>query len=181
IVKSTIEAAREMTQEQLRDYVKTSDYKTDKNGIVERLNTAEAERKTLKGEIKDKVTLNEYQNGLAESKKYSEEQDKIRELEIKAYADGIVSQEEQRAIDDAKQKLQEAKEIASQEADNAFDKSKKYTDGISQNTDRKLRQMETSIEHNGQEISSRVTLKEFNASNKTLSNIITEIVQNITE
>ncbi|HDP5874051.1 TPA: structural protein [Staphylococcus aureus] len=41
--------------------------------------------------------------------------------------------------------------------------------------------METSIEHNGQEISSRVTLKEFNASNKTLSNIITEIVQNITE
>ncbi|HDD0209288.1 TPA: hypothetical protein O9509_001369 [Staphylococcus aureus] len=181
IVKSTIEAAREMTQEQLRDYVKTSDYKTDKNGIVERLNTAEAERKTLKGEIKDKVTLNEYQNGLAESKKYSEEQDKIRELEIKAYADGIVSQEEQRAIDDAKQKLQEAKEIASQEADNAFDKSKKYTDAISQNTDRKLRQMETSIEHNGQEISSRVTLKEFNASNKTLSNIITEIVQNITE
>lgn len=181
IVKSTIEAAREMTQEQLRDYVKISDYKTDKNGIVERLNTAEAERKTLKGEIKDKVTLNEYQNGLAESKKYSEEQDKIRELEIKAYADGIVSQEEQRAIDDAKQKLQEAKEIASQEADNAFDKSKKYTDGISQNTDRKLRQMETSIEHNGQEISSRVTLKEFNASNKTLSNIITEIVQNITE
>ncbi|HDD0309220.1 TPA: hypothetical protein O9547_002643 [Staphylococcus aureus] len=181
IVKSTIEAAREMTQEQLRDYVKTSDYKTDKNGIVERLNTAEAERKTLKGEIKDKVTLNEYQNGLAESKKYSEEQDKIRELEIKAYADGIVSQEEQRAIDDAKQKLQEAKEIASQEADNAFDKSKKYTDDISQNTDRKLRQMETSIEHNGQEISSRVTLKEFNASNKTLSNIITEIVQNITE
>lgn len=181
IVKSTIEAAREMTQEQLRDYVKTSDYKTDKNGIVERLNTAEAERKTLKGEIKDKVTLNEYQSGLAESKKYSEEQDKIRELEIKAYADGIVSQEEQRAIDDAKQKLQEAKEIASQEADNAFDKSKKYTDGINQNTDRKLRQMETSIEHNGQEISSRVTLKEFNASNKTLSNIITEIVQNITE
>ncbi|SUJ95359.1 phage tail spike protein [Staphylococcus aureus] len=181
IVKSTIEAAREMTQEQLRDYVKTSDYKTDKNGIVERLNTAEAERKTLKGEIKDKVTLNEYQNDLAESKKYSEEQDKIRELEIKAYADGIVSQEERRAIDDAKQKLQEAKEIASQEADNAFDKSKKYTDGISQNTDRKLRQMETSIEHNGQEISSRVTLKEFNASNKTLSNIITEIVQNITE
>ena len=88
----------ESTKEQLRDYVKASDYKTDKDGIVERLNTAEAERITLKGEIKDKVTLNEYQSGLAENKKYSDEQDKIRELEIKAYADGVVSQEEQRAI-----------------------------------------------------------------------------------
>ena len=62
VVKSAIEAARESTKEQLRDYVKTSDYKTDKDGIVERLDTAEAERTTLKGEIKDKVTLNEYRN-----------------------------------------------------------------------------------------------------------------------
>ncbi|MGT0202736.1 hypothetical protein ACVNPX_15240 [Staphylococcus aureus] len=74
VAKSAIEAARESTKEQLRDYVKTSDYKTDKDGIVERLDTAEAERTTLKGEIKDKVTLNEYRNGLEEQKQYTDDQ-----------------------------------------------------------------------------------------------------------
>ncbi|HGO2073662.1 phage tail spike protein [Staphylococcus aureus] len=180
IVKSTIEAAREMTQEQLRDYVKASDYKTDKNGIVERLNTAEAERKTLKGEIKDKVTLNEYQNGLAESKKYSEEQDKIRELEIKAYADGIVSQEEQRAIDDAKQKFRAANSIALNHANKAFDKSKDYTNGISKNTDEKLKQMESSIEQNGRDINLKVSEQIFNKTNKTLSKLLADITLNTT-
>ncbi|MFB2410695.1 phage tail spike protein [Staphylococcus aureus] len=181
VVKSAIEAARESTKEQLRDYVKTSDYKTDKDGIVERLNTAEAERITLKGEIKDKVTLNEYQSGLAENKKYSDEQDKIRELEIKAYADGVVSQEEQRAIDDAKQKLQEANEIASQEANNAFNNAKNYTDGVSQNTDRKLRQMESSIEQNGRDINLKVSQYEFNKSKETLSKVIADITVNTME
>ncbi len=181
VVKSAIEAARESTKEQLRDYVKASDYKTDKDGIVERLNTAEAERITLKGEIKDKVTLNEYQSGLAENKKYSDEQDKIRELEIKAYADGVVSQEEQRAIDDAKQKLQEANEIASQEANNAFNNAKNYTDGVSRNTDRKLRQMESSIEQNGRDINLKVSQYEFNKSKETLSKVIADITVNTME
>ncbi|HGN7345317.1 TPA: phage tail spike protein [Staphylococcus aureus] len=181
VVKSAIEAARESTKEQLRDYVKALDYKTDKDGIVERLNTAEAERITLQGEIKDKVTLNEYQSGLAENKKYADEQDKIRELEIKAYADGVVSQEEKRAIDDAKQKLQEANEIASQEANNAYNNAKNYTDGVSQNTDRKLRQMESSIEQNGRNISLKVSQYEFNKSKETLSKVIADITVNTME
>ncbi|HCY1522890.1 TPA: hypothetical protein O1G46_002933, partial [Staphylococcus aureus] len=136
VVKSAIEAARESTKEQLRDYVKTSDYKTDKDGIVERLDTAEAERTTLKGEIKDKVTLNEYRNGLEEQKQYTDDQlsdlsnnpeikasieqanqeaqealksyidaqDNLKEKESQAYADGKISEEEQRAIQDAQAK-----------------------------------------------------------------------------
>ncbi|HEI9331302.1 TPA: hypothetical protein SLC71_002781, partial [Staphylococcus aureus] len=142
VVKSAIEAARESTKEQLRDYVKTSDYKTDKDGIVERLDTAEAERTTLKGEIKDKVTLNEYRNGLEEQKQYTDDQlsdlsnnpeikasieqanqeaqealksyidaqDDLKEKESQAYADGKISEEEQRAIQDAQAKLEEAKQ-----------------------------------------------------------------------
>ncbi|HBI0695070.1 TPA: hypothetical protein ROT31_003188, partial [Staphylococcus aureus M49253] len=98
VVKSAIEAARESTKEQLRDYVKTSDYKTDKDGIVERLDTAEAERTTLKGEIKDKVTLNEYRNGLEEQKQYTDDQlsDLSNNPEIKA------------SIEQANQEAQEA-------------------------------------------------------------------------
>ena len=50
-------------------------------------------------------------------------------------------------------KLQEANEIASQEAKQpAFNNAKNYTDGVSPNTDRKLRQMESSIEQNGRDI-----------------------------
>lgn len=42
------------------------DYKIDKDGIVECLDIVEVERMILKGEIKDKVMLNEYWNGLEE-------------------------------------------------------------------------------------------------------------------
>ncbi|HGZ7560494.1 TPA: phage tail spike protein [Staphylococcus aureus] len=165
VVKSAIEAARESTKEQLRDYVKTSDYKTDKDGIVERLDTAEAERTTLKGEIKDKVTLNEYRNGLEEQKQYTDDQlsdlsnnpeikasieqanqealksyidaqDDLKEKESQAYADGKISEEEQRAIQDAQAKLEEAKQNAELKARNAEKKANAYTDNkVKESTD----------------------------------------------
>lgn len=214
VVKSAIEAARESTKEQLRDYVKTSDYKTDKDGIVERLDTAEAERTTLKGEIKDKVTLNEYRNGLEEQKQYTDDQlsdlsnnpeikasieqanqeaqealksyidaqDDLKEKELQAYADGKISEEEQRAIQDAQAKLEEAKQNAELKARNAEKKANAYTDNkVKESTDaqrKTLTRYGSQIIQNGKEIKLRTTKEEFNASKRTLSRVLADITVN---
>ncbi|EYQ93618.1 phage tail spike protein [Staphylococcus aureus] len=214
VVKSVIEAARESTKEQLRDYVKTSDYKTDKDGIVERLDTAEAERTTLKGEIKDKVTLNEYRNGLEEQKQYTDDQlsdlsnnpeikasieqanqeaqealksyidaqDDLKEKESQAYADGKISEEEQRAIQDAQAKLEEAKQNAELKARNAEKKANVYTDNkVKESTDaqrKTLTRYGSQIIQNGKEIKLRTTKEEFNASKRTLSRVLADITVN---
>ncbi|HCG2356070.1 TPA: hypothetical protein NJO65_002423 [Staphylococcus aureus] len=214
VVKSAIEAARESTKEQLRDYVKTSDYKTDKDGIVERLDTAEAERTTLKGEIKDKVTLNEYRNGLEGQKQYTDDQlsdlsnnpeikasieqanqeaqealksyidaqDDLKEKESQAYADGKISEEEQRAIQDAQAKLEEAKQNAELKARNAEKKANVYTDNkVKESTDaqrKTLTRYGSQIIQNGKEIKLRTTKEEFNASKRTLSRVLADITVN---
>ncbi|SUK46991.1 phage tail spike protein [Staphylococcus aureus] len=214
VVKSAIETARESTKEQLRDYVKTSDYKTDKDGIVERLDTAEAERTTLKGEIKDKVTLNEYRNGLEEQKQYTDDQlsdlsnnpeikasieqanqeaqealksyidaqDDLKEKESQAYADGKISEEEQRAIQDAQAKLEEAKQNAELKARNAEKKANVYTDNkVKESTDaqrKTLTRYGSQIIQNGKEIKLRTTKEEFNASKRTLSRVLADITVN---
>ncbi|WP_337274656.1 phage tail spike protein [Staphylococcus aureus] len=189
VVKSAIEAARESTKEQLRDYVKTSDYKTDKDGIVERLDTAEAERTTLKGEIKDKVTLNEYRNGLEEQKQYTDDQlsDLSNNPEIKASIEQA-NQEAQEALKsyiDAQAKLEEAKQNAELKARNAEKKANAYTDNkVKESTDaqrKTLTRYGSQIIQNGKEIKLRTTKEEFNATNRTLSNILNEIVQNVTD
>ncbi|MBV5191163.1 phage tail spike protein [Staphylococcus chromogenes] len=64
VVEKAVIAAREDTKEQLRDYVKSVDYQTNQQGLIERMNSADAERKTLAGQISDKVTKSEYQSGL---------------------------------------------------------------------------------------------------------------------
>lgn len=64
VVEKAVIVAREDTKEQLRDYVKSVDYQTNQQGLIERMETADAERKTLAGQISDKVTKSEYQSGL---------------------------------------------------------------------------------------------------------------------
>lgn len=64
VVEKAVIAAREDTKEQLRDYVKSVDYQTNQQGLIERMESADAERKTLAGQISDKVTKSEYQSGL---------------------------------------------------------------------------------------------------------------------
>lgn len=53
------------------------------------------------------------------AKAYADAQDELKSTEIKAYADGIVDAEEQRAIDDARAKLEQAKIYAEQKATDA--------------------------------------------------------------
>ncbi|HII1216294.1 TPA: phage tail spike protein [Staphylococcus aureus] len=184
VVKSAIEAARESTKEQLRDYVKTSDYKTDKDGIVERLDTAEAERTTLKGEIKDKVTLNEYRNGLEEQKQYTDDQlsDLSNNPEIKA------------SIEQANQEAQEALKSYIDAQDDLKEKeSQAYADGkISEEEQRAIQDAQVKLEEAKQnaELKARNAEKKANAytdnkvkestdaQRKTLTRYGSQIIQN---
>lgn len=184
VVKSAIEAARESTKEQLRDYVKTSDYKTDKDGIVERLDTAEAERTTLKGEIKDKVTLNEYRNGLEEQKQYTDDQlsDLSNNPEIKA------------SIEQANQEAQEALKSYIDAQDDLKEKeSQAYADGkISEEEQRAIQDAQAKLEEAKQnaELKARNAEKKANAytdnkvkestdaQRKTLTRYGFQIIQN---
>lgn len=59
-------------------------------------------------DIEDKI-LNSKQEAEEAAKAYAKAQDELKQTEIQAYADGIVSKEEQRAIADAIAKRDEAK------------------------------------------------------------------------
>ncbi|EPU7769460.1 phage tail spike protein [Staphylococcus pseudintermedius] len=74
VSKQINESVREMTNEMLRDYVTSTEYQSDKNGIVERLNSADTERQQLSNEISDRVTLSEYNSGIDSTKQYADEQ-----------------------------------------------------------------------------------------------------------
>lgn len=80
VIEKAIQASRIDTQEQLKSYVKSVDYKTDKDGIVERLDSADSERLQLSNEIKDKVSVTEYNSGINEAKTYTD--DKMDNLSV---------------------------------------------------------------------------------------------------
>lgn len=124
------------------------------------------------------------------SKAYTDAQDNLKETQLKAYADGIVSDEEQRAIQDAKSKLEMAKadaqskanaaqtaaeEYAVIKANSAETNAKAYTDEYKQSNDVAMTKLETSITQNGDKIALKVDEQKFNASRKTLSQVISEI------
>lgn len=62
VSKQINESVREMTNEMLRDYVTSTEYQSDKNGIIKRLDTSDSERKQLSNQIADRVTRSEYEN-----------------------------------------------------------------------------------------------------------------------
>ena len=124
------------------------------------------------------------------SKAYTDAQDNLKETQLKAYADGIVSDEEQRAIQDAKNKLEMAKadaqskanaaqtaaeEYAVIKANSAETNAKAYTDDYKRSNDVAMTKLETSITQNGDKIALKVDEQKFNASRKTLSQVISEI------
>nr|WP_276312518.1 phage tail spike protein [Staphylococcus haemolyticus] len=124
------------------------------------------------------------------AKAYADAQDNLKETQLKAYADGIVSDEEQRAIQDAKNKLEMAKadaqskanaaqtaaeEYAVIKANSAETNAKAYTDDYKRSNDVAMTKLETSITQNGDKIALKVDEQKFNASRKTLSQVIAEI------
>lgn len=77
-------------------------------------------------DIEDKI-LNSKQEAEEAAKAYAKAQDELKQTEIQAYADGIVSKEEQRAIADAIAKRDEAKEYAEQKAQEAQESANQNT------------------------------------------------------
>ena len=81
-------------------------------------------------------------------------------------------------------KLEEAKQNAELKARNAEKKANAYTDNkVKESTDAEENTdcYGSQIIQNGKEIKLRTTKEEFNATNRTLSNILNEIVQNVTD
>ncbi|MCE4965310.1 phage tail protein [Staphylococcus chromogenes] len=118
-VAEMVDALRTETKEEMSTLLKRAEYETDRNGIVERLNTSDSERKQLSNEINDRVTLTQFNSVISDTKAYA--------------------------------------------------------DGLKQQTDQTLTTYDIRITQNGREISQRATKEEFNASRKTLSQVISEL------
>ena len=139
------------------------------------------------------------------AKVYADAQDNLKETQLKAYADGIVSDEEKRAIADAESKLETAKQDAQNKAsaaqtaaeeyavikandaetnakndattkaNKAEANAKAYTDKYKQSNDVAMTKLETSVSQLDGKVSIKVDEQKFNASRKTLSQVISEI------
>lgn len=143
---------------QIDSKVSKQDYTTDQNNIVQRLDNADSERKQLSNEITDKVTITKFESGISEvkqesqnyaknqaniaqqnaeksAKAYTDAQDNLQLINAKAYADGKVTKEEKRAIQDAKNRLEEAKTHADKTAEIAKQESQNYTNDEINNLD----------------------------------------------
>lgn len=175
-------AQLQVMSDEISTKVSMNQYSLDQTSIVEELSKAETERTQLSNQINDRVTITEYNSGMQQktneinsAKAYADAQDELKQAEVKAYADGIVTEEEQRAIADAQQKLAQAKADAQVKANNAEASAKSYADGLKQQTNQTLTTYDTRITQNGREISQRATKEEFNASRKTLSQVISEL------
>ncbi|MCO4357320.1 phage tail spike protein [Staphylococcus agnetis] len=66
VSKQIDESVREMTNQMLRDYVTSSQYQSDQQGIIERLESSDSERKQLADRISDTVTKSDYENDVAQ-------------------------------------------------------------------------------------------------------------------
>ena len=63
---------QEVKEDYLKDTVQRTEYETDKEGIVERLNNSDSERQQLSNQIADRVTLTEYSSGIKSAKDYAD-------------------------------------------------------------------------------------------------------------
>lgn len=176
------ESKRETLANQINDTVSIRQYQA---GIQEAKEYADEQ-------LKDVANAPGIREGIAQANEEAQEslrqyinaQDALKQQESQAYVDGQISVEEQRAINEAKQKLAEAKQHAEDKANEAQRLSNSYTDGQIRNANRErdqiLTQYDSRISQNGREIALRTTKNEFNATNRTLSRVISEIVQNVT-
>ncbi len=176
------ESKRETLANQINDTVSVRQYQA---GIQEVKEYADEQ-------LKDVANAPGIREGIAQANEEAQEslrqyinaQDALKQQESQAYIDGQISAEEQRAIEEARRKLAEAKRHAEDKANEAQRLSNSYTDGQIRNANRErdqiLTQYDSRISQNGREIALRTTKNEFNATNRTLSRVMSEIVQNVT-
>lgn len=152
----------------------TNDYKAYTDGLLAtvdtRLTLAEASITLNADKINLKVDSTVYESGIADSKSYAEikaleakdaaelyasAQSELAQAEAEAYADGIVTAEEQARIDDAIAKLAEAKAHAELKATEAHNAANGYTDGAIAPVVTRITDAESSIT----QLSNDITLK----------------------
>lgn len=178
----TEEAKRETLANQINDTVSIQQYQA---GIQEAKEYADEQLEDVANNPGIKAGIQKANEEAQESlKEYVRAQDTLKQQESQAYIDGQISAEEQRAIEEARQKLAEAKRHAEDKANEAQRLSNSYTDGQIRNANKErdqiLTRYDSQIQQNGREIALRTTKQEFNTTNRTLSNIMSEIVQNVT-
>lgn len=176
------EAKRETLANQINDTVSIQQYQA---GIQEAKEYADEQLEDVANNPGIKAGIQKANEEAQESlKEYVRAQDTLKQQESQAYIDGQISAEEQRAIEEARQKLAEAKRHAEDKANEAQRLSNSYTDGQIRNANKErdqiLTRYDSQIQQNGREIALRTTKQEFNTTNRTLSNIMSEIVQNVT-
>ncbi|MBA8773145.1 hypothetical protein GWI38_00635 [Staphylococcus schleiferi subsp. coagulans] len=176
------ESKRETLANQINDTVSIQQYQA---GIQEAKEYANEQLEDVANNPGIKAGIQKANEEAQESlRQYINAQDALKQQESQAYIDGQISAEEQRAINEAKQKLAEAKRHAEDKANEAQRLSNSYTDGQIRNANRErdqiLTQYDSRISQNGREIALRTTKNEFNATNRTLSRVMSEIVQNVT-
>lgn len=176
------ESKRETLANQINDTVSIQQYQS---GIQEAKEYADEQLEDVANNPGIKAGIQKANEEAQKSlRQYINAQDALKQQESQAYIDGQISAEEQRAIEEARQKLAEAKRHAEDKANEAQRLSNSYTDGQIRNANRErdqiLTRYDSQIQQNGREIALRTTKQEFNATNRTLSNIMSEIVQNVT-
>ena len=87
------------------------------------------------------------------AKAYADSQDELKQTEAKAYADGIVSAEEERAIQDAIAKRDEAKKYADQKAKEAQEAANQNTSNVIKPITTRVKKNETNISELDKQIS----------------------------
>lgn len=242
LISGAIKALREDTNEQFKSVVKKTDYELDQNNIIGRMNTADSERTQLGNEIKDRVTLNEYnnmkigtENLLLNSKVRSDlfGSSTHRRIVYQLTEPLVVGQEytltynfkvtsgdnfgkttilpyepsgnsatvtiDNTAMNKytfvatapstlmliyaATNSTPENNTTEVEITDAMLVKGNKSGDyqPATKETDEMLKNMETSIKQNGEDINARATKEEFNASKKTLSKVIADLIINTTD
>ncbi|EGQ3039607.1 hypothetical protein IP353_001611 [Staphylococcus pseudintermedius] len=176
------EAKRETLANQINDTVSIQQYQA---GIQEAKEYADEQLEDVANNPGIKAGIQKANEEAQESlKEYVRAQDTLKQQESQAYIDGQISAEEQRAIEEARQKLAEAKRHAEDKANEVQRLSNSYTDSQIRDANRErdqiLTRYDSQIQQNGREIALRTTKQEFNTTNRTLSNIMSEIVQNVT-
>ncbi|EGQ4230598.1 tail fiber domain-containing protein [Staphylococcus pseudintermedius] len=177
------EAKRETLSNKINDTVSIQQYQA---GIQEAKEYADEQLEDVANNPGIKAGIQKANEEAQESlKEYVRAQDTLKQQESQAYIDGQISAEEQRAIEEARQKLAEAKRHAEDKANEAQRLSNSYTDSQIRDANRErdqiLTRYDSQIQQNGREIALRTTKQEFNATNRTLSNVLAEIVQNVTD
>ncbi|MBI5975214.1 phage tail spike protein [Staphylococcus canis] len=164
-VARMIDALRTETKEEMSTLLKRAEYQTDKDGIVERLDAADSERKQLANEITDRVTLTTFNQGISDAK-----------VDATTKADNA----ELNAKEHTNQSMTVANSLAKDYSKTAETNAKAYADTLKAQQDKTLTTYDTRITQNGKDIELRATKEEYNASKKLLDKTIAQIVNSHT-